>query len=38
MSHPLGLELAGVILLISLIGAIVIAKKKVPDEGAAISR
>ncbi len=38
MSHPLGLELAGVILLISLIGAIVIAKKKVPDEGAVISR
>ena len=32
-SHPLGLELAGVILLISLIGAIVIAKTKVPEEG-----
>lgn len=31
-SHPLGLELAGVILLVSLIGAIVIAKTKVPDE------
>ncbi len=28
-SHPLGLELAGVILLVSLIGAVVIAKQKV---------
>lgn len=36
-SHPLGLELAGVILLVSLIGAIVIAKTKVPDEHAAAS-
>ena len=37
-SHPLGLELAGVILLISLIGAIVIAKTKVPeDEPSAVS-
>ena len=36
-SHPLGLELAGVILLVSLIGAIVIAKTKVPDEHAAVS-
>ncbi len=31
-SHPLGLELAGVILLISLVGAVVIARTKVPDE------
>ena len=31
-SHPLGLELAGVILLLSLVGAVVIAKTKVPDE------
>jgi hypothetical protein len=30
-SHPLGLELAGVILLVSLIGAVVIAKKRVED-------
>ncbi len=36
-SHPLGLELAGVILLVSLVGAIVIAKTKVPDEHAAAS-
>lgn len=36
-SHPLGLELAGVILLVSLIGAIVIAKTKVPDEHLAVS-
>ncbi|QDU34124.1 NADH-quinone oxidoreductase subunit J [Poriferisphaera corsica] len=31
-SHPLALEIAGVILLISLIGAIVIAKTIVPEE------
>lgn len=37
LSHPLGLELAGVILLVSLIGAIVIAKTKVPDEHLAVS-
>lgn len=37
LSHPLGLELAGVILLVSLIGAIVIAKTKVPDESMAVS-
>ncbi len=36
-SHPLGLELAGVILLVSLVGAIVIAKTKVPDEHQAVS-
>jgi NADH-quinone oxidoreductase subunit J len=36
-SHPLGLELAGVILLLSLVGAIVIAKTKVPDEQHAAS-
>jgi NADH-quinone oxidoreductase subunit J len=36
-SHPLGLELAGVILLVSLVGAIVIAKTKVPDEHRAVS-
>jgi NADH-quinone oxidoreductase subunit J len=36
-SHPLGLELAGVILLMSLVGAIVIAKTKVPDESQAAS-
>lgn len=30
-SHPLGLELSGVILLVSLIGAVVIAKKRVQD-------
>lgn len=33
-SHPLGLELAGVILLISLIGAVVIARTQVPEEHA----
>ena len=31
-SHPLGLELAGVILLVALIGAVVIAKTRVPGE------
>lgn len=31
-SHPLGLELAGVILLLSLVGAVVIAKTHVPGE------
>lgn len=31
-SHPLGLELAGVILTMSLIGAIVIARTRVPEE------
>lgn len=33
-SHPLGLELAGVILLVSLVGAVVIARKRVdvPEE------
>jgi len=31
-SHPLGLELAGVILLVSLIGAVVIAKTRVAEE------
>ncbi|MFW6058746.1 MAG: NADH-quinone oxidoreductase subunit J [Phycisphaeraceae bacterium] len=31
-SHPLGLELAGVILLVALIGAVVIAKTHVPEE------
>jgi len=30
-SHPLGIELAGVILLVSLIGAVVIAKTRVED-------
>ena len=34
-SHPLGLELAGVILLVALIGAVVIAKTQVPDEDVA---
>lgn len=33
-SHPLGIELAGVILLVSLIGAVVIAKTTVHDEDA----
>src|SRR5690606_18013423 len=32
LSHPLGLELAGVILLVALIGAVVIARTQVPDE------
>ncbi len=32
--HPLGIELAGVILLVSLIGAVVIAKQRVEAEGA----
>lgn len=32
-SHPLGLELAGVILLVSLIGAVVIARTRVEGEG-----
>ncbi|MAX26536.1 MAG: hypothetical protein CMJ19_18745 [Phycisphaeraceae bacterium] len=31
-SHPLGLELAGVILLVAIIGAVVIAKKRVEDD------
>ncbi|MEX0654926.1 MAG: NADH-quinone oxidoreductase subunit J [Phycisphaeraceae bacterium] len=31
-SHPLGLELAGVILLVALIGAVVIAKTRVEEE------
>jgi NADH-quinone oxidoreductase subunit J len=29
--HPLGLELAGVILLVSLIGAVVLARRKLSD-------
>lgn len=33
-SHPLAIELAGVILLVSLIGAVVIAKTHVEDEDA----
>lgn len=37
-SHPLGLELAGVILTVSLIGAVVIARTRVPEEDAATSR
>jgi NADH-quinone oxidoreductase subunit J len=32
-SHPLGLELAGVILLVSLVGAVVIARKRVEAPG-----
>ncbi|MBI1337203.1 MAG: hypothetical protein GC164_09610 [Phycisphaera sp.] len=31
-SHPLGLELAGVILLVSLVGAVVIARQRVENE------
>ena len=31
-AHPLAIELAGVILLVSLIGAVVIAKTHVPNE------
>lgn len=31
-SHPLGIELAGVILLVSLMGAVVIARMRVPEE------
>ena len=31
-SHPLGLELAGIVLLVALIGAVVIAKTVVPNE------
>ena len=31
-SHPLGLELAGVILLVSLVGAVVIARQRVEEE------
>jgi len=34
-SHPLAIELAGVILLVSLIGAVVIAKTHVPNEDTA---
>lgn len=37
-SHPLGLELAGVILLVALIGAIIIAKKHVYEEDEVIQR
>jgi NADH-quinone oxidoreductase subunit J len=33
-SHPLGLELAGVILLVSLVGAVVIARKRNDPETA----
>ncbi len=33
-SHPLGLELAGVILLVSLVGAVVIARKRIEPDGA----
>lgn len=32
MSHPLGIEIAGLILLVSLIGAVMIAKKRVYEE------
>lgn len=32
-NHPLGLELAGVILLVSLVGAVVIARKRVDEPG-----
>lgn len=32
MSHPLGLELAGIILLVSLIGAVVIARRQVEED------
>ena len=35
-SHPLAIELAGVILLVSLIGAVVIAKTHVPNEDAVV--
>lgn len=38
VSHPLGLELAGLILLVSLIGAVVIAKKHVYEEDEVIDR
>lgn len=34
-SHPLAIELAGVILLVSLVGAVVIARTEVPDDEAA---
>ncbi|MCC6580084.1 MAG: NADH-quinone oxidoreductase subunit J [Phycisphaeraceae bacterium] len=37
-SHPLGLELAGVILLVALVGAVVIARKKVDSESEVASR
>ncbi|MFP4143905.1 MAG: NADH-quinone oxidoreductase subunit J [Phycisphaeraceae bacterium] len=33
ISHPLGLELAGVILLVALIGAVVIARTRLDEEG-----
>lgn len=33
-SHPLGLELAGVILLVSLVGAVVIARKRIEEPAA----
>jgi len=33
LGHNLGIELAGVILLLSMVGAIVIGRKPVPDEG-----
>ena len=32
--HPLGLELAGVILLVALIGAVVIARMPIPETAA----
>lgn len=35
-AHPLAIELAGVILLVSLIGAVVIAKTHVPNEDAVV--
>ncbi|WP_236254741.1 NADH-quinone oxidoreductase subunit J family protein [Mucisphaera calidilacus] len=36
-SHPLAIELAGVILLVSLVGAVVIARTEVPDDEASRS-
>jgi len=36
--HPLAIELAGIVLLVSLIGAVMIAKRRVEEEDAELSR
>ena len=38
MGHPLAIELAGVILLVSLIGAVQIARTRVPEEESGCDR
>jgi len=36
-NHPLGLELAGIVLLVALIGAVMIARTQLPDEGEGVA-